>query len=119
MAEILIKGWKCDACNKEFYDGDCGVLDRSRVVIQSESTINNHSEDYKHVCGDCVEKILKVLYGTSEHQENSYNCSCYHPGYDVPRCWGTKNSEECRCNGNRKDCDFYTFDETGKQIGFK
>lgn len=54
MAEILIKGWECDACNREFFEGDGGYKDRSRVIIQSESKLNDHSEDLPHVCGNCI-----------------------------------------------------------------
>lgn len=30
-------------------------------------------------------------------------CSCWHCG----TCWGTKEREECSCNGDEYKCDFY------------
>lgn len=33
-------------------------------------------------------------------------CEYYHENdYGKPRCWGTKNREECDCGGNIKKCN--------------
>lgn len=34
-------------------------------------------------------------------------CSCYIEENGVFRCYGTKNREECSCNGDKKNCTFY------------
>lgn len=49
-------------------------------------------------------------------------CKCYHPRIKtiyineirttqriVGYCWGTKECEECSCDGNKLKCDFYDY----------
>jgi len=34
-------------------------------------------------------------------------CDCYRVFYGVPRCFGTKEIEECSCEGFKNKCNFY------------
>lgn len=34
-------------------------------------------------------------------------CSSYHTETGAPRCWGTREKDECSCGGDRARCDFY------------
>ena len=34
-------------------------------------------------------------------------CKCYHEEYGRKVCYGTKEKDECKCNGDRGKCDFY------------
>lgn len=34
-------------------------------------------------------------------------CNCYHEEYNKTECWGTKERDECSCNGDETKCDFY------------
>lgn len=50
---------------------------------------------------------------TEEAQENAEEkpreaCSSYHTEDGSPKCWGTKDWEECTCGGDTSKCDFYT-----------
>lgn len=50
-------------------------------------------------CKDCV------YY--KEKMKKSTKCSCYHEEYGKKVCWGTREKDECNCNGFTKYCDFY------------
>lgn len=34
-------------------------------------------------------------------------CNCYHEEYNRQVCWGTKEREECSCDGDETKCNFY------------
>ena len=36
-------------------------------------------------------------------------CSAYHIEYGKAVCWGTKEREECNCNGDKRKCNFYEY----------
>lgn len=40
--------------------------------------------------------------------KNKKLCHCYHPdGHYGPECWGTRERDNCKCNGDESKCDFY------------
>jgi predicted HNH restriction endonuclease len=60
--DITRKGWNCDACEKEFFEGQYGYSQRYKVIIQHHSnTIDGNNTDLKDVCLGCVEKMIGVL----------------------------------------------------------
>lgn len=34
-------------------------------------------------------------------------CNSFHTETGEPRCWGTREKDECSCGGDRARCDFY------------
>ena len=59
------------------------------------------------------EALLEVVeYAESQYPDYIYYiyrpCACYHVEYGKPRCWGTKEKEECSCGGNKNRCNFYS-----------
>lgn len=61
--------------------------------------------------------IREALLEVVEYAESQYPdyicyiyrpCDYYHVEYGKPRCWGTKEKEECSCGGNKNRCNFYS-----------
>ena len=49
--------------------------------------------------------------------KNKKLCHCYHPdGYYGPECWGTRERDNCKCNGDKNNCDFYNKDGSSKLL---
>ncbi|MDF2950443.1 MAG: hypothetical protein K0S18_26 [Anaerocolumna sp.] len=62
MSDITRKGWKCDACEKEFFEGQYGYANRYKVIIEHHSnTIDGNNTDLKDVCKECVDRIIDAL----------------------------------------------------------
>lgn len=36
-----------------------------------------------------------------------HKCSCFHNEYGKTVCWGTREREQCNCNGDKRKCNFY------------
>lgn len=49
-------------------------------------------------CPNCGSKMINYNYS---------KCDCYHTEYGKPQCWGTKERDVCKCNGDILNCDFY------------
>ena len=57
-------------------------------------------------CGLEFKVTYEILY------DPDVKCDCWEPGHwylgaDYGTCKGTREQEPCRCNGYKKDCDFY------------
>lgn len=59
--DITRKGWKCDCCEKEYFEGDCGYAAKYTVTIDSNSAINSNSGTYTDVCFNCIDSIMEIL----------------------------------------------------------
>lgn len=62
--DITRKGWKCDSCNKEYYEGDGGYSAKYTVRIESNTgSFLCLSKDgvYNDICNNCIDAILEIL----------------------------------------------------------
>lgn len=59
--DITKRGWKCDCCEKEYFEGDCGYVAKHTITIKSHSAINNKSGTYTEVCDNCIDGIMEIL----------------------------------------------------------
>lgn len=86
-------GWVCPICHRVYSPSTftcyyCG--DRETTVAT-----NTEYETKK------AEFVRKMMVGYTE------KCRCYHTEYGKPQCWGTKEREECSCDGDKNKCNFY------------
>ena len=87
--------------DKEWLDKEASAhVDTIIEVISILKEQENLSEEFNksvELCRKYMEKCGVI------------KCSCYHENdYGKPRCWGTKEREECTCNGDRTKCNFPT-----------
>jgi hypothetical protein len=99
---IKFSSWLTDGCKNPHVDLGCNSL----VELYEKTTYR-------------IDNNKDTRESTRMQPVDEDHCSCYHSEYDTPRCWGTKDSEECSCGGNKNNCDYYTFDENRKAIGHK
>jgi hypothetical protein len=65
MADITMKGWRCDACSQKYNECDAGYASRFTITIESHDPYHSvMSRKLDDVCLDCAEKIDKILDGT-------------------------------------------------------
>lgn len=84
---IEVSEWACSRMNGPAFCCYCGFRIR-------------HSDDITPYCPYCG----RFMVNYKEHK-----CSGYiHSYYDgKPHCLGTKEIEECSCDGDMRKCDFY------------
>lgn len=51
-------------------------------------------------------EAIAALSGNPADSDEFMPCDAYHVEYGKPRCWSTKDAEECYCGGNYHKCDF-------------
>jgi len=60
--DITKKGWKCDICEEEFFEQDCGYKAKYSIETGSYEAVNNDSNnEYSEVCFKCIKTIEDVI----------------------------------------------------------
>ena len=62
--DITKRGWKCNSCGKEYYEGDGGYSAKYTVRIECHTgSFLYLSKDggYNDICDNCVNAILEIL----------------------------------------------------------
>lgn len=120
----------CDRCGKELSASDC-----LKVCVEASYKCNTYQvlgDKPADLCDDCYKKFadyIKKFFEPVENEEN-HTCSCggncggshnchnekeeeINPiicdCFDNGRCNGTRERDECSCEGNPINCDFYDY----------
>lgn len=120
-----MKFYRCDICGKEIDPKDaqseCGKTNFRHPGLFGDLVEN------KDVCGNCMvvgksinfEKELIQLWKNKAVKKESIKCmsdetakkfsacNAFHVDFGSPLCYGTKEIEPCKCDGNKINCDFY------------
>lgn len=69
------------------------------------------------LCRDCEKELYDFIYRKERFKkiyissdpltETPKRCAAYREEYGKKVCYGTKEKEQCTCNGNKSKCDFY------------
>ncbi len=85
---------------------DCGcIYEFESSDVTNEKTPDGLSHWECPFCHSKVSKNLQNLVSREEIIQKRPMCDCYDSYYK--RCNGTKEREECYCNGNTKECTHY------------
>ena len=84
------------------------VTEATKMLMKAMQQFESYTKDVKQC--DCYHTRTKttyldpatVAYMTGKWPENNGKIES-----EVGVCWGTKEQEECNCNGDRKQCTFY------------
>lgn len=82
---------KCDLCGDCYHDLGETIESFLNNKITPKCSCDNSKDSS---CCDC-----------SKNSEIKIECNCYDNG----RCNGTKERDECSCNGNEFECSFYDY----------
>lgn len=59
---------------------------------------------------------MKIMCGATKAERfeaDDKRCKSYHVECGKPRCWGTKEKDECDCGGDRRKCTHYPDNREG------
>lgn len=102
-----------DECSEWTNEGD--AIEGFRKLVEEDLSEYYHVDNLKVVAED----DYCISVNDKKNKAKKTLCPSYHSQSGKPHCWGTKNGEECSCQGNKKACNFYRYDENGKYIGLK
>lgn len=72
--------------------------------LEQNRIVSKHETYYDRIPHGLVDKILAFL---KAQLPKSVICHAYRIVHGTPRCWGTKECEECSCGGDETKCTFY------------
>ena len=87
------QGWQCPICHRVYSP----TMPMCFTCGNNETTMATNTEYETKK----AEFVRKMMVGDTE------KCNFYREGLGTPRCYGTKEREECFCDGDRKKCTFY------------
>ena len=65
MSDITKRGWKCDLCGKEIWEGDCGYKAKFSLKLASDHPLNAYLNlNLKEICGRCADGICQMWQET-------------------------------------------------------
>lgn len=60
--DITKHGWKCDICEKEFFDTDYGYCAKFKISIEASNLYNaDKNIEHEEICYDCATKISNFI----------------------------------------------------------
>ena len=94
----------CDVCSSNPAN--------NRFKVKMEKLVHSGFSRYEYVpidiCKECYDKLFKIAKDKNNlcpyYVELPYSDSNIPPKYV---CYGTREKEECSCNGNRNDCSVH------------
>lgn len=129
----------CDICGKELTRKEINALNKIRKSEGADKIyppsdecfkleINKNKKYFKVTssgivktngiaCKDCSLKIINLIDSVKLSEESSESiCECYHKNHDCDRCYGIADTERCKCEGNKENCDIEYLKEFEKQF---
>lgn len=84
------------------------IPDEMRYRIDITDTLrHNDSEKFKCDCHHTEQRIMSVDFGALGTAPRTKT---------IQTCWGTKEREECTCDGDKRKCNFYKLNEEGRLV---
>ena len=105
-----------DTCEHQIMLYSLDLINRQKAEIERLNNELKITREYLHDNGlewDLLSKSEKQkcdCYHTETKRRYTYNPLTGDPvGHDIEVgvCWGTKECDECSCNGDESKCDFY------------
>lgn len=84
------------------------IPDEMRYKIDITDTLKHSTDDYfKCNSHHTEQRVVSVDFGVLGTVPRTKT---------IQTCWGTKEREECTCNGDKRKCNFYKLNEEGRLV---
>ena len=91
------QGWQCPICHRVYSPTTpmCFSCGNAEVVTTNKIEVNPATP------------VRDLMINGGKTEGDAKKCDGYRIELGTPRCYGTKEREECFCDGDRKKCTFY------------